>query len=324
MSTSGGAPVFPFLVGCNRSGTTMLRGMFDSHPDVAVPPESYFVIPALRRASAYEAGGRFDVETFLADLRANASFRRNWELPAAALTALRDDPPPDTAAALLRLYTAYATERDKTRAADKTPQHVLHLDLLARSFPRARFVHLVRDGRNVVPSLLEVAHGPTRFPDGVEYWHTRVLTGRRTGERLGPGRYREVRYEDLVADPEPQLRELCGFLELSYSPAMLEYPTRVGELVAGTFDARQHLGISRAPTSNGRDWRTTMSDHDVQLFEAIAGDALDAFGYERSGMTASARVRAEVTVRRALDVGASAVGRLRRGAAGRVPRRPTD
>ena len=315
MTTPGTAPVFPFLVGCNRSGTTMMRGMFDSHPDLAVPPESYFVVPALRRASAYEAGGTLDVENFLADLRANPSFRRNWELPAAALAALRDDPPPDTAAALLRLYTAYAAERDKTRAADKTPQHILHVELLARSFPQARFVHLVRDGRNVVPSLLEVPHGPTRFPDGVEYWRTRVLAGRRTGEQLGPERYREVRYEDLVADPEARLRELCEFLELAYDPAMLEYPARVGELVAGTFDPRHHLGISRAPTSTVRDWRTTMTDHDVQLFEAIAGDALDAFGYERSGMAASPRVRGEVALRRAVDLGASGVRRLRRGPA---------
>jgi Sulfotransferase family len=315
MSTPGAAPVFPFLVGCNRSGTTMLRAMFDSHPDVVVPPESYFVIPALRRADAYEAGGGFDVETFLADVRANPSFRRNWELPAPALTAFRDDPPPDTAAALLRLYGAYAAERGKARAADKTPQHVLHLDLLARSFPRARFVHLVRDGRNVVPSLLEVPHGPTRFPDGVEYWRNRVLAGRRAGDRLGRERYREVRYEDLVADPEPCLGELCEFLELPYTPAMLDYPTRVGELVAGTFDARHHLGISQAPTSTGRDWRTTMTDHDVQQFEAIAGDALDTFGYERSGMSASSRVRAEVALRRVRDAGVSGVRRLRRGPA---------
>ena len=47
--------LFPFLVGCNRSGTTMLRGMFDSHPEVAVPPEAYFVVPALRRASTRNA-----------------------------------------------------------------------------------------------------------------------------------------------------------------------------------------------------------------------------------------------------------------------------
>jgi hypothetical protein len=164
-----------------------------------------------------------------------------------------------------------------------------------------------------VPSLLEVPHGPTRFADGVDYWRSRVLAGRHAGAELGPARYVEVRYEDVVADPEASLRELCAFLDLPYAPEMLEYPTRVDELVAGTFDARHHLGITRAPTRNGRDWRTTMSDHDVQLFEAVAGDALDTFGYERSGMTPSARVQAALVLRRAATAGTSGLRRLRRG-----------
>jgi hypothetical protein len=290
----------------------MLRAMFDSNPDLAVPPESYFVVPVLRRAAGYERAGGFDVETFLADLRANASFRRNWQLSAESLGALRDEPPADTAAALVAVYAAYAREQGKPRYADKTPQHVLHLDLLAAAFPTARVVHLVRDGRNVVPSLLEVPHAPTRFADAVEYWRARVLAGRRAGERLGPDRYREIRYEDLVADPAPRLEELCGFLDLPYAPAMLDYPSRVGELVAGTFDARHHLGIAQSPTGNVRDWHTTMPDHDVQLFEALAGDALDAFGYDRSGMVPSGRVRAELAVRRAATAATTGVRTLRR------------
>jgi hypothetical protein len=168
----------------------------------------------------------------------------------------------------------------------------------------------------VVPSLLEVPHGPRRYVDGVVYWRTRVLAGRHAGDRLGPDRYRELRYEDLVADPEPHLRQLCEFLELPYSPEMLEYPERVGELVAGTFDARHHLGISRAPTANVRDWRSTTTPQDVRRFEAIAGDALDAFGYERSGLDASLRVRAELAGRRAVGAARAALWRWRGPAAG--------
>jgi hypothetical protein len=270
------------------------------------------VVPALRRASTYERGQVLDVDALLADLRANPSFTRNWQLPPEVLAELRRVPPPDTASALLALYEAYARERGKARYADKTPQHVLHLELLTRSFPSARVVHLVRDGRNVVPSLLEVPHGPTRYTEGVDYWRARVLAGRQAGEALGPSRYVEIRYEDLVEDPEARLRDLCAFLDLEYAPEMLEYPARAGELVSGTFDARQHLGIAKAPTRDVREWRRSTPDHDIQLFETIAGDALDAFGYERSGMTASARVRAEVLVRRAAGAGVSAVRKLRR------------
>ena len=306
---------FPFLVGCNRSGTTMLRAMLDSHPEVAVPPEAYFVVSALNRAAAYERGDHLDLDTLLADLRSNPSFRRNWQLSAESLATLReDDGPADTAAALAGLYSGYATERHKPRYADKTPQHVLHIELLARSFPRSRFVHLIRDGRDVVPSLLENRHGPTRFPAAVEYWRSRVLAGRRAGERLGPSRYHEIRYEELVADPEAKLAQMCAFLDLRYSPEMLEYPTRAGEVVAGTFDARPHLGVAKAPTRDLRNWRTAMPDHQVQLFEALAGDALDTFGYERSPMAPSSRVRVEVVIRRAATAASASARKLRRSA----------
>jgi hypothetical protein len=307
---------FPFLVGCNRSGTTMLRAMLDSHPQVSVPPEAYFVIPVLNRAAHYERGDGFDVDTLLADLQGNPSFRRNWLLSADSIDALRTAPPADTPDALARLYASYAAERSKPRYADKTPQHVLHIDLLARSFPTSRFVHLVRDGRDVVPSLIENRHGPARFPDAVEYWRSRVLAGRRIGGALGPTRYLEIRYDELVAAPEAQLRTLCEFLDLPYDPQMLEYPARAGEVVAGTFDARPHLGVGRAPTANLRNWRTALPDHDVQLFEALAGDALDTFGFERSTMAASGRVRLEVVIRRVTAVASAGARKLRRRVSG--------
>ena len=316
MSTPGAAPVFPFLVGCNRSGTTMLRAMFDSHPEVVGPARVVLrrsrPCGAPRRVRAGWRARRRDVPRRPAGqpvVPPELGAARRRARPRCGTTR-RPTPPPHS----LRLYAAYAAERDKTRCADKTPQHVLHLDLLARSFPGSRFVHLVRDGRDVVPSLLENRHGPTRFPDAVEYWRTRVLAGRRAGDAP---RARAVPRDPLRGagrGPGAQLRELCAFLDLPYAPAMLEYPTRAGELVAGTFDARPHLGISQAPTSNVRDWRTAMPDHEVQLFEAIAGDALDTFGYERSGMAAVAagagRAGDAAGRRRAATSG---VRRLRRG-----------
>ena len=293
--------MFPFVVGCNRSGTTMLRGMLDSHPELAVPPEAYFVVPLLNsRALVHD--GRFDTNAFLADVQDRESFRDGWQLPAAAVETLVSEwHPHDAAEALSELYGCYAREHGKTRCADKTPQHVVHIDLLARSFPQARFVHLVRDGRNVVSSLLDYPHGPKRFVDGVEYWRYRVSAGRRSGARLGPDRYREIRYEALVDDPEAVLRDLCGFIDLPYDAQMLAYHARAGELLEGLADPTHHRNISRPPTRDIRDWRTAMSARQVQLFELLAGDLLDELGYERSGSTPSVSVRAEAGLARTVS-----------------------
>lgn len=306
--------VFPFVIGCPRSGTTLLRAMLDSHPELATPPEAYFVVPALRQAARYTGPSGVDVESLLGYLETVPSFRK-WALEAAAIARLRAEAPATVPDTLRLLYAEYARQRGKTRYADKTPQHVLHVDLLVDAFTEARFVHLVRDGRDVVPSLLEMPVFPSRFPAAALYWRTRVLAGRRAGERLGPQRYHELRYEDLVAEPEAELRRLCRFLGLRYDAQMLDYPARAAQIVVGMGDPRYHQGVQRAPT-RGRDWRQTLVPRRVALFEALAGDVLVQCGYELSGRPRSRRVRAEAwswrvgtaTSRRARRVGT----RLRR------------
>jgi hypothetical protein len=285
---------FPIVLGCVRSGTTMLRAVLDSHPDLAVPPESYFVVPALEQRARYERpGGGLDLDQLLAAVAAERSFP-DWHLEPAALDQVRATGPATVPDALLALYRAYAQQQGKARAGDKTPSHLLHVDLLASSFPTARFLHIVRDGRDVVPSILGMSFGPDRFAEGVLFWQRRVEQGRAAGVRLGPGHYREIHYEQLVADPEPVLRdEVCPFLGLAYSDEMLRYHERADELIGGLRATRHVQGVRRPPTQGVRDWRTALAPHDQQLFEALAGDLLDDLGYERSGLPVSGRVKLE-------------------------------
>ena len=113
-----------------------------------------------------------------------------------------------------------------------------------------------------------------------------MISGRREGENLGPARYREVRYEDLVTRPEETLRGIADFSELPFAPEMLTY--HVGK-------ARYEPGLSAKktrlpPTPGLRDWRTQMGKRDLELFEAIAGDLLSALGYERGVATISPEI----------------------------------
>jgi len=268
--------------------------MLDSHPLVAVPHESYFIVPALNRRAIYEAGGAVDRTRLLADLGCDDSFTR-WSLDPDRVRAVRDDEGLTTVPAVIAaLYGTYAAQAGKPRYADKTPRNVLHIELIGSALPDARFVHLVRDGRDVVPSLVGLPFFPDHFNDAVLYWSDRVRHGRRAGRLLGPNRYCEVRYEELVADPEATLRGLCDFLDLPYSPEMLEYPERADEVVSAVVDVGHHQGLWQAPTVGVRDWRATMSAHDQQVFEALAGSTLDDFGYERSGAAPSWSARVEV------------------------------
>ena len=190
------------------------------------------------------------------------------------------------------MYLAYAHHHGKPRAGDKTPRNVLHVEQLATALPESRFVHLVRDGRDVVPSVREHLLGPESLPAAIDYWRDRVTAGRRAGAALGPGRYLEIRYEELVADPAPVLRRVCRFLGLDDADAMLEYTRRAERVIAGVWDPRNHEGVTRPPTTGVRDWRATMPRADAQLFDALAGDLLEELGYGRSGLPRSTRASA--------------------------------
>jgi len=288
-----GPPTFGFFVGCGRSGTTLLRAMFDSHPDLAVPDEVSFVIRLARPHYALRYGWprRFDAERAADLIVANGSWRR-WGIPPAEGRAALVEPPPASFADMVRrAYAGWAAREGKPRYADKTPMHVLHLHRLARMFPEARFVHLVRDGRDVALSYRSVAWGPETVEDAALLWRRRVGAGRRAGRRLGPDRYREVRYEDLVAEPERVARELCAFVDLAWDDAMLRYPARAGEVIAATRFPEAHDRLRLPPTPGLRDWRTQMPADDVARFEAIAGPELKAHGYETAAPSPPVTVR---------------------------------
>jgi hypothetical protein len=269
--------VFPFVVGCPRSGTTLLRAMLDSHPSLAIPGESHFIPELWDRFGAKhwtKRRGRKLQKALLANERI-----RKWGLTqedvAAAIegTSLFPD-------AMRGLYAAYARSRGKARYGDKTPDYVDHIPVLAAIFPEARFVHLIRDGRDVALSLVDVDFGPKKLPQAALFWATKVRNGRRAGESLGDRRYRELRYEDLVREPETVLRDMCVFIELEFDPAMLRYPARSEEVVSAALAPEAHSRIAEPPTEGVRDWRRDLPPAEAAELSALVGDLLRELGYE--------------------------------------------
>jgi Sulfotransferase family len=293
----GVLPVFPFFVGSGRSGTTLLRAIFDSHPELAVPDEVSFIIRLSRPHYARRYGWprEFRADSCVDLLLANGSLLR-WGMSTAEIRSAVLSPPAASFADSVRgLYRRWAERQGKPRYADKTPMHVLHLPRLARLFPEARFVHLIRDGRDVALSYLDAAWGPATVEEAAVEWRRRVAAGRRAGRRLGPGRYQEVRYEDLVADPEAVVRRLCRFVDLPWDDRMLRYHERAGEVIAATRFPEAHQRVRLAPTAGLRDWRRDIDRAEVARFEAIAGPLLEdlEYGTVTEGIGPLDRLRAD-------------------------------
>jgi hypothetical protein len=183
----------------------------------------------------------------------------------------------------------YAEQQGKRRWGDKTPNYVRLIPVIAGLLPEARFISVVRDGRDVALSIISMWWGPSSIEEAAAWWQELVLAAR-AAARSQP--CVQVRYEDLVQDPQRELKRLCQFIELDYRPQMLQTRTRAREYLDQLHDltdppvsaaARRSINLQLAepPSAShvGR-WRSDMSDEDRRRFEAIAGHTLEALGYE--------------------------------------------
>jgi hypothetical protein len=255
----------------------MVRSMLENHPDLAIPPESHFIPPLWERRSRFGSATRIDrPEVFLAEL---ASFRtfRHWDLPVSLVRAQLPPEPRSFADLIDAAFRAYAHREGKSRWADKTPEYVHRIPLLAEAHPGARFVHVVRDGRDVALSMLAMAHMHRRAASAAYFWRRSIRDGRRAADLLG-NRYLEVRYEDLVEDPEPAMRAICSLVGLAFDPNVLRHdPTTGARLPVGP--RALHASLALPARKRLRDWRTEMAPREVREFEAVARRELAVCGY---------------------------------------------
>jgi hypothetical protein len=283
-------PPAPFVVGMGRSGTTLLRLMLDAHPALVVPPETHFV-PAVIDACAGGAGADRIVEVMTS--------MRQWGDHGIAddemTERLRALDRLDAGSALRAFYAIHMERADKQRWGDKTPIYVESMREIAGALPEAHFIHLIRDGRDV--ALSRAARGFGKDQSGKragQRWRKRIGAARKQARHLD--HYLELRYEDLVADPEPALRKACELCDLEYDAAMLTYHERAGERMAemardlpgrdgeSVRPAEERMAahaMTQKPPSQSRVgvWREEMSPEDVEGFEEEAGELLAELGY---------------------------------------------
>ncbi|MEX1005567.1 MAG: sulfotransferase [Acidimicrobiia bacterium] len=281
----------PIIVGAARSGTTLLRAMLDSHPQLAITPESYFLV-SLAKSRRFTRQQPFDLDSFVAALLHHPRFQR-WGLPPENVAKDFRQPTVDNHGAAFRiLYAAYGAHHRKSRVGDKTPWYVHHIPFIAELLPEARFVHVIRDGRDVA---LSQGRGPIL---GALNWRRAINDGKSAAARLGAGRVLEVKYEDLVTHPEASLRNVCMFLDLDYDSAMLAYTDHADRIRAGFNrpESVAHARISESPSLRRDGWQVRMHTQDVLQFEHLAGRSLIACGYELSGLPRSRVVAARASV----------------------------
>lgn len=275
-----------FIVGSDRSGTTLLRLMLTCHPKIAIPPESLFAL------QLYPAWGKVILErseqiaTLCHELYDDVRFRE-WQVERAGLEqAIMARIPLSFAELVSLVYETYAQQHQPaaTRWGDKNPKYALHLAWIWSLFPDAKAIHIIRDGRAVFNSFLDANRkaGRTLWPEEVSAaarsWTLRLTKARQ--HRSNPN-YREVFYEKLVKSPETELRQICGFLDLEYDPTMLEFAevNRREELVPKHRTAWHDATLMPVQDVRVAAWQQTLPPSSIAHFELMAGHHLLSCGY---------------------------------------------
>jgi sulfotransferase family protein len=282
---------YVFIVGCPRSGTTLLQRMVNAHPQVAITPESHWIPRLYEKPWALNGNGVIE-HKLVRELAAHPKFARlgiGREKLKKLEKLSRNGQPLTYSSLVTAIMDLYGQAQRKPLVGDKTPDYVRRISTLHGLWPEARFLHVIRDGRDVYLSMKEwpkVHPKPGDFTTwksepvstAAWWWGHNVRLGRDAGRQLGSELYYELRYETLVASPRKECERLCAFLSLPFDETMLRFHEDRAAPDPGLEQKRAGLPI----TPGLRDWKSQMPAEELESFEAEAGDLLDELNYPRA------------------------------------------
>lgn len=269
-----------FIVGCDRSGTTLLAALLDRHSQIAVPPETHFfrnTCPTNHDVSTSQTHAEL-LTSFYANQRAH-----DMRLDADALAKRFSQLQPTYGNLFLAAMDEYAQARGKRRVVEKSPGHLARIPMIMEMFPEAKVICVVRDGRDVARSLVQVAWSHSDLHRHAFRWNRSSRHVLRYTQAY-VGRVCKIYFEDLLRDPEKVLRNLCDFIGECFEPQQIDSstPTEVVPEYEKPWKqkAQQPIDVTRALA-----WRNQIDDNDKYLMNSIMGRHLRIFGYPNTTMT---------------------------------------
>jgi hypothetical protein len=282
-----------FIVGAPRSGTTLLRNMLNRHPTFAICNETRFCPNVYARRRAFGDlkdgnNGRRLVDEYLATDRIRRLGLHRSEVRDQLLresSSYRE--------LFIAVLRNYAELQGKKRYGEKTPQHALFSEVLCEWYPGAAIIHLIRDPRDVVGSLQNMAWASKSVVINARAWVRHNAAAIRSNRRPG---YLRVLYETLVVEPERELARICAHLGEDYSPLMLAPSSE--DITSKPWSKRSQLAVT---VQRLGVWRKQLTEEEVALTEWVASEHMAAFGYRREAAAPSPMAIAQGLAVAALD-----------------------
>ena len=270
-----------FIIGSGRSGNTLLRSILSGNSDISIPPESYRIPFAIKRFHifnnrswkeiVYEVLSEFEncreFYTWNIDIKDVQKRLENISESKRTLSNIFDE-----------LFCTYSEKHSQGSKiwGDKTPMNTLYLDWIGSVFPNSKFIHIIRDGRDVASSYIKMGRYDTIL-EAANRWIKSIELASSFGSKIKEN-YMEIRYEDLVTKPEEIIKKTCDFINIVYDPEMLDHTKQVEKL--GDTNKDHHSNLSKPISSDSiGKWKNNLSESDQRSITKLLSNHLQRLGY---------------------------------------------
>ncbi|MDL2124698.1 MAG: sulfotransferase [Deltaproteobacteria bacterium] len=266
-----------FIVGYRRSGTTLLRNVLHSHPEIAVVSESHFIAHFYDTIELY---GDLNDDKNLVRLATDIISTRRYK--GRNVDTVIDDAfvrrvyPKNLRSVLQVLYEEYSAKFGKTRWGDKTPYFLYRIPMLLDLFPNCRIIHVVRDPRAAIWSQIKAFSEYDVYQNATK-WVEGMLKFDDAKSEMAEDQFLEVKYEDLVRNPANTLASICNFALLEYDDQILHYYDFIEDDIG---HAKSSLHLKPISIRHIDTWKSSLSKKDILRIESSAGRFMRIYGYE--------------------------------------------
>ena len=280
-------PCIPFfIIATPRSGTTLLRAILAQHPTIFIPPENGKFGAMIRTFGSYRGYPWNSIVDAVFEVFRQGYGFRHWKIDLAEVKRTAEALPIEerTLAMLIHLlYYIYGATHSpgKTRWGDKTvPGSVSHVAKVDLVFPEARYIHIVRDGRDCVASCIDAGFFGRDYIRAAYAWKNNIRCCQLFGKRLKTqNRFFELRYEDLISTPAQVVSAVCGFLAIEPTETMLHYRGMVDNL-SDVLTIAHHQNVVRPIFQDSiGNWKQQLSPEMFDAVMKIMGPELALWGY---------------------------------------------
>jgi len=275
-----------FIIGSERSGTTLVLAVLACHPRIAVPEVTWYYPrfrPYLHTYGDLGIDGNFKT---LAHEMAYGLRVPFWRMPDAnpatfgdEIAARAAEIEQSFAGVFAAMFECYARHVNKPRWGEKTPGNVFYIDRILEDFPNAQFVYIYRDCRDASAEFIDSQFGPTNAYTAAEMWRDGQQAVKPFRESLGTDQWFNLKYEDFVRAPVDHLKRLCGFLGEDYDDALMEFHTTPMAQRRGK--TRDNWALAHPITDRHVGlYKNQLSIEQQRIMAWVAGDLMRDLGYD--------------------------------------------